>query len=307
MPELPEVETIRRGLDPQVRGLVIADAVTGLHRGFLFDYSKFRTTIKGQVILGLSRRGKYLVFELETHYCIFHLGMTGQLTLRDPQKEDVPFERHPITGLQKTSQHAVDKHTHLQFLLETGSLIFFRDVRKFGKVVLLRREEGALDVFFRHLGLEPFSSDYDLGEFLSLMRDRKSRIKSWLLDQRFVAGVGNIYADEALFEAGVHPSRRVNQLRLYEKHSLFDAIPLVLERGIRFGGTSIRDFVNSGGETGGHQEKLKVYGRNGQPCHACEAILEKTVVSQRGSHYCPVCQPRNGPRRVRSNRESAAH
>ena len=223
--------------------------------------------------------------------------MTGQLTLRDPSKEDMPFERHPITGLQKTSQHPVDKHTHLQFVLDNDNRILFRDVRKFGKVVLLRREKGTLEEFFGRLGLEPFTAAYAFKDFLAFMRGRKTKVKSLLLDQRFVAGVGNIYADEALFESRIHPSRRVHQLRVYEKHALFEAIPLVLEKGIRDGGTSIRDFINTEGGAGDHREQLNVYGREGKPCRNCDTPLEKIVINQRGTHFCPVCQPRRGMRR----------
>jgi formamidopyrimidine-DNA glycosylase len=297
MPELPEVETIRRGLDKQVRGSVISDILLDHHRGFQFSKAAFRRAVQGESIRRLNRRGKYLVFELDHFFCVFHLGMTGQLTIRDPSREDVPFRRHPVTGLQRTSQHSADKHTHLQFVLDNGHRILFRDVRKFGKVALLDRKKRTLEDFFSRLGLEPFTSDYNLGDFLSYMNGRKTKVKSLLLDQGFVAGVGNIYADEALFEARIHPSRSVRQLRVYEKQALFQAIPLVLEKGIRFGGTTIRDFINTDGEAGEHEQQLNVYGRQGQPCRSCDTRLEKIVVSQRGTHFCPACQPLKGWRR----------
>jgi len=300
MPELPEVETIRRGLDKQVRGSVISEILLSQHRGFQFKKAAFRTAVQGQLIHRLTRRGKYLVFELDHHFCIFHLGMTGQLTLRDPSREDVPFRRHPVTGLQRTPQHSADEHTHLQFVLDNDHRILFRDVRKFGKIALLRREKRTLEEFFSRLGLEPFTSTYNLDHFLSYMNGRRTKVKSLLLDQGFVAGVGNIYADEALFESRIHPSRRVHQLRVYEKHALFEAIPQVLEKGIRFGGTSIRDFINTEGEAGDHQQQLNVYGRQGQPCRSCDTPLEKIVVSQRGTHFCPVCQPLRGSSRKRA-------
>jgi formamidopyrimidine-DNA glycosylase len=170
-------------------------------------------------------------------------------------------------------------------------------VRRFGKVRLLPRRSSTLDKFFGHLGLEPFTSAYELGAFLDLMKNRKISIKSLLLNQSFVAGVGNIYADEALFEAGIHPSRRVHRLRVYEKKALFGAIPRVLERGIQFGGTTIRDFIDSEGNPGDHQQRLNVYGREGRPCRSCGSVVEKIVVCQRGTHFCPNCQPRSGSRR----------
>ena len=296
MPELPEVETIRRGLAPKVFGRLIAGIELGTHRGFLFDSDEFVETVTGQTIGELPRRGKYLVFELSESYCVFHLGMTGQLTLWNPDCADVPFER-TITGLEKTPQHSVDKHTHLQFLLDDGNAVFFRDVRRFGKVQLVPKAEGNLKALFSHLGLEPFTDDYDLEDFLILMRGRKTRVKSLLLNQGFVAGVGNIYADEALFAAGIHPVRRTHRLRLYEKQALFETIPRVLEKGIAYGGTTIRDFLQSDGESGEHQEKLQVYGREGEPCRRCSTPIRKTVISQRGTHFCPRCQPRSGPAR----------
>jgi len=299
MPELPEVETIRRGLDQHARGCLIRRILLGRHRGFKFRESDFKRAVEGQIIQQLGRRGKYLIFELERHYCIFHLGMTGQLTLQDSKRKQEPFVPYLMTGHQKTMRDAVDKHTHLQFVLDSGDQILFRDVRRFGKVQLLLREEGALDAFFSRLGLEPFTSDYSLENFLALMKGRKVKSKTLLLDQRFVAGVGNIYADEALFESGIHPLRRTNQLRVYERKALFEAIPLVLKKGIRFGGTSIRDFINSDGTAGNHQKKLNVYGRGGKPCRDCGTILHKIVVGQRGTHFCPVCQPRKGSRRGR--------
>lgn len=303
MPELPEVETIRRGLDQRVRGRVITKTHLGEHRGFQFSFPRFISTVNGQTIEGFSRRGKYLVFELDRSYCVFHLGMTGQLTVRNPGLEDVPFQRNPVTGLQRSRQHPVDKHTYLQFQLDSGESILFRDIRKFGKVRLLPRDKVALERFFGHLGLEPFTSAYELGTFVKRMRGRKTKIKTLLLDQSFVAGLGNIYADEVLFESGIYPERRVEGLRVYEMKALFETIPRVLKEGIRFGGTSFRDFVNSEGALGEHQQKLNVYGRGGEPCRRCASVLKKIVVSQRGTHFCPFCQPRRGRRRGRAGGE----
>ena len=305
MPELPEVETIRRGLSPRVIGRSICDLVMGrreaVRRILQIDAQYLAREIRGQTVRDLSRRGKFLVFELDRHHLIIHLGMTGQLTFRDPAKADSRrFLRHPLTGLERASQHAPDKHTHLQFIFGEETALLFRDIRQFGKVFLVGKQEDVLSRFFADLGVEPLTSSYRLEVFLHKLRRRKLRLKSLLLDQSFVAGVGNIYADEALFEAGLHPERRVGSLRRLEKEKLFEAIPRVLERGIVFGGTTLRDYVNSDGEKGSHQEELRIYGRADRPCYRCGSTVERVVISQRGSHFCPDCQPR----RPRSNARS---
>lgn len=293
MPELPEVETIRRGLRPRVVGRTICEVCVGQRRILRVPARRLAQIICGQKIQALDRRGKFLVFELDDHCLILHLGMTGQLTLRDPARTDrVRFIRHPVTGLQRIVQHAPDRHTHLQILFENGTALLFRDIRQFGRVSLIKRKAGALADFFAGLGLEPFTPSYTLEAFLEKFRHRKLKIKSLLLDQSFVAGVGNIYADEALFEAGIHPARSVRSLRRWEKERLFEAIGKVLLRGISFGGTSLRDYVNSEGEQGSHQEELRVYGRRGQYCLCCASEISRTVINQRGTHFCPRCQPR---------------
>ncbi len=294
MPELPEVETIRRGLIKQgVCGRTIAGLTVGDPRIFQVDPMRLEEALPGQKILQLDRRGKFLVFDLERSRLIFHLGMTGQVTLRDPERADDPdFRRHPVTGLQRARQHAPDQHTHLQIHLQDGSSILFRDVRKFGKIYLCPLDREGADAVFSRLGLEPFTSEYTLDRFMDGFQNRKLRIKSLLLDQKFVAGIGNIYADEALYEAGLHPARTVRSLRRYEKERLFLAIPKVLARGIAYGGTSLRDYVNAEGEQGKHQDQLQVYGRSGLACRKCGSIVHKIVLSQRSTHFCPTCQMR---------------
>lgn len=293
MPELPEVETIRRGLLPKIKGQRIEAIAADGSKVFQMASQVVGQQLPGQTIRDLQRRAKYLIFELDRHRLVVHLGMTGQLTLRNPRAKDADrFLRHPGTGLQRARQHAPDQHTHLQIHLEDGKSVLFRDVRKFGKIYLFENAEEGITTLFSRLGPEPFSEGYTLKQFLEKMGTRKLPVKSLLLDQRFVAGVGNIYADEALFEAGVHPARRVRYLRKYEKVRLFEAVPLVLRKGIQSGGTTISDFIDSDGATGGFQEELNVYGREGQRCYRCDSLILKTKVAQRGTHFCPVCQKR---------------
>jgi len=293
MPELPEVETIRRGLLPKIKGQRIDGITEDGSKVFQTDPELLGRHLPGQAIRDLHRRAKYLIFDLERHRVIVHLGMTGQLTLRSPEKRDSDgFLRHPVTGLQRTRQHAPDRHTHFQIHLANGTSVLFRDVRKFGKVYLYDNADERAVALLARLGPEPFSENYTLKGFLEKAGVRKLRIKSLLLDQRFIAGVGNIYADEALFQAGVFPGRRVCYLRKYEKVRIYEAVPDVLRKGIVAGGTTISDYVDSDGEVGGFQEQLNVYGREGQRCYRCDSVIQKTVVGQRGTHYCPVCQKR---------------
>lgn len=296
MPELPEVETIRRGLEPRILDARIEGVETREARVFQLPARKLKRILSGKSIKGVDRRGKYLILELDNGHLVFHLGMTGQLTLRNPQEEDSPsFIRHPVTGLQRARQHAPDQHTHLRLQLQDGVSLLYRDPRKFGKIFWVEGKETQFSEFFYCLGPDPFSESYQEVEFLRRMKTRKLAVKALLLDQSFVAGVGNIYADETLFLSRIHPLRKSHALRKYERVRLFRMIPRVLEKGIYFGGTSLRDYINSDGEKGSYQENLLVYGRTGEPCSRCGHPVAKIMVAQRGTHFCPVCQPRSRP------------
>jgi formamidopyrimidine-DNA glycosylase len=290
VPELPEVETIRRGLVGRVTGQSVSAVVTRDCRVFQGPPGELEGLVS-QRIQGIDRRAKFLHFEFERNDLVIHLGMTGQLTLRDVRQPDSQgFQRHETTGLQRIRQHAPDRHTHFQLHLDGGQQLLYRDIRMFGKIHFLSKESGELKVMFSKLGMEPLSEQYNYGTFESCLRSRSLRVKSFLLNQQFVAGIGNIYADEALFLAGIRPTVRVSRLSRKAKKALFEAIPEVLEAGIRFGGTSMRDFINTDGEVGSNQEELMVYGRKGLPCYRCGHPVKKIVVSQRGTHYCPRCQ-----------------
>ena len=297
MPELPEVETIRQGLREQILGATIRDVELTGCRIFQTPAELLLARLPQQQIVEIDRRGKFLIVRLSRDRLVIHLGMTGQLTVWYPERPDSEdFLRHPVTGLQRVRQHSVDKHTHLQLQFKDGRSLWFRDPRKFGKCHLLEKES-ELTALLTHLGMEPLSDEYTMPTFLKGLQGRKTSIKALLLNQRVVAGVGNIYADEALFQAAIHPSRRANRLRRYEKQRLFQAIRLALEKGVTYGGTTLRDYVNSDGREGGNQDELFVYGRTGQPCPRCGTRIEKIVVAQRGTHFCPGCQSRSKPNR----------
>jgi len=292
MPELPEVETVRRSLESRLVGARISNCCVTEKK--ILRSTRGVDILEGQTVLSLDRRGKYLIVETDRHHVIVHLGMTGQLTIRDPNRPDSQsFDRHPVTGLETAVQHPPDRHTHFHVCLSDGRSLLFRDTRKFGRVFVLEKDGHSLLDFFaaRKLGLEPFSPSYQLPAFLALLRKRTLRIKSLLLNQSFVAGVGNIYADEALFEAGIHPARRTTTLRRSEKILLFEKVLVVLERGIRNKGTTFRDFIDGDGREGDNRDELFVYGRAGEPCLRCGTAIRKIVVSQRGTHFCPTCQP----------------
>jgi formamidopyrimidine-DNA glycosylase len=293
MPELPEVETIRRRLGKKVIGHRIERAVVRLGKIVVHPSPRvFQQAVRSERIQGIARRGKYLLFETPKTIIVVHLGMTGQLTYWDQRRtDDRQFRVHPLTGLQRARQHRVDKHTHVTLYFADGNALHYRDIRQFGKWRLYRKEEFEQSGFLKRLGLEPFTPDYCWSAFQQLLEGRARCMKTLLLDQGFVAGVGNIYADEALFEARIHPERVASSLSRTEKLRLFRAIPLVLERGLENNGTTIQDFIDPDGEEGGNQEFLQVYGRKNENCLRCRTPIQRLVIGQRSSHFCPRCQP----------------
>lgn len=270
MPELPEVETIANGL----RGPLIGHAFTDVHVGWENIIAspavpEFQRRIRGQQILGIRRRGKYLIFDLSGgDRLIIHLKMTGQLTVRSG---DAP----------------ADPHGHTVFDLDDGRQLRFLDTRKFGRVYLVADENEVVG----SLGPEPLSDDFTLAGFAALVRKRKGALKPLLLNQQFIAGIGNIYADEALFVAGIHPQRQADTLTDPEIERLYQAIRQVLCQALADQGTTFDGAYRQvdGGE-GGHQENLMVFRRKGQPCPRCGRAIERIVVGGRGTHFCPCCQ-----------------
>lgn len=305
MPELPEVETIVRMLIPNVEGRRIAVADLRLGRMLLGTSPKaFADALKGQAVARILRRGKYIVLELEDCALVIHLGMTGQLTFSPADfVENAGFVRS-ITGLERPKGvHPVDKHTHLILNLAGGERVLFRDPRTFGKLFLTPGGQWPGHPRLRILGEEPLTLKIPgfLKRHFPLASSRP--IKAVLLDQSFLAGVGNIYADEALFRSGIHPRVPARDLDLAAMTRLLQAVKQVLRKGIRNRGTSFSDYRKPDGSEGSNQGRLLVYGRGGEPCRACGAILEKSLVAQRGTVHCPACQPL--PAAGRKKRRSA--
>ena len=294
MPELPEVETIVNDLRPQLVGR----RFESLHltrdpaiRARLVRYPSANTFIRrlrGRTIMSIQRRGKYIVMPLDPaaaanngsaggiatagERVIVHLGMTGHLRVWEPEEAPV-------------------KHTHFRALLDSGLELRYDDPRQFGRLVLGSMDELiAARAFPARLGPEPIHGDLTEAEFERLIRARRRPVKSALLDQSFLAGVGNIYADEACFRAGIRPSRWTHRLTVRERRALYEAIQHVLENSIAARGSSIINYVDGFGLRGGNQEKLLVYGRSGEPCLRCGTPLQGTRLAGRGTVYCRKCQ-----------------
>jgi formamidopyrimidine-DNA glycosylase len=273
MPELPEVETVKRSLAPCLKGKKIENVKIFFDGIIKYPTSTlFRETIIGRTIVDLERRGKYLLFVLDKSFTlVIHLRMTGQLTVCS---QSLP----------------INKHTHLIFSLSSKQELRFTDIRKFGLVYLVPTGDWKCIKGLWNLGYEPLGEDFTLQAFTELLKGKKGKLKSFLLDQSKIAGIGNIYADEILFQAGLHPERTIKTLKTAEVKKLYQAIRLTLEEAVIYRGTSLRDYVDGHGEKGGFQERLQVYGRRGEPCYRCQTPLERIVVAGRGTVFCPRCQ-----------------
>lgn len=281
MPELPEVETVVRGLRARLTGRRILEA--RLHQPLILRGSPaaFHRAVARARLAGLERRGKFIIFHLGNQrdavpaWClIVHLGMTGQLFCC---RSAEPYQ----------------KHTHATFVLDTGEHLRLRDPRRFGRLEVIPAHQ--LDAYFAHFGPEPL--DISFPAFAARFADRRAPVKSLLLDQNRLRGLGNIYSDEALFAARIHPARPAGELDRAGLRRLYAAIRRVLDAAIAAEGTSFSDYITAEGRLGNFQYRLRVYGRAGKPCPRCRARIERIVLSGRSSHFCPRCQP--APRGLR--------
>jgi formamidopyrimidine-DNA glycosylase len=290
MPELPEVEVTRRRIGKLLVGRKIARLVTTKPSYFfLTSPRKLQAELAGRTVQKLDRHGKYLLARLDSGATLLlHLGMTGQLFgegARSIRLLRAPDRRSKAT--EKPRGFTPDEHTHLQVEFDDdGPRVFFRDVRKFGKVLLV--QAGRSDARLEKLGIDALLAS---GEHLfEAARARKIPIKSLLLDQAVVAGIGNIYADEALFIAGVSPQRVARRVDAQACAAIIAAAQQVMRRSIQTGGSSISDYVNPDGSDGGYQNERRVYGREDEPCPTCRTPIRRVVIAQRSSHFCPACQ-----------------
>jgi len=278
MPELPEVETIRRQLAPRVQGRVLARVRVDDERWCMpLAPRAMERALQGRRVESLGRRGKYLVWELSgERYLLQHLRMTGNL-LYDPADRPV--------------------HTRVAIDLDDGHALLYVDARRFGTGQLAEGRDGLDDFLGARLGLEPFDPGFGAEHLRALARDSRAPVKAFLLDQKRVAGVGNIYADEALFRAGIHPLRPAGRLTRAQWEALAPAIVETLEAGIAANGASIDDFRHLDGAYGSFQDEFLVHLHEGDPCPRCGGPVRKLVAAGRGTYVCERCQPR--PRRPR--------
>ena len=270
MPELPEVETIRRGLAPILAGRRITQ-VTVRHRGLRWPVSQaLEQQIEGRTVRSVNRRGKYLLLGCDAGTLIVHLGMSGSLCV--------------VAGSIPPG-----RHDHLDAVLNDGRVLRFNDPRRFGSLHWVEGDPLAHPLL-APLGPEPLEPGFD-GEWLfRTAHGRKAAIKHVLMDSHLLAGIGNIYANEALFQAGIHPGRSAGRLSLARYRLLAQALTDVLQRALDAGGSTLRNFVDATGAPGYFQQQYGVYGRNGKPCRNCGAAIRAVRQGQRSTFYCPRCQ-----------------
>lgn len=280
MPELPEVETIKKTLQRMIIGKTIAH-VTVLWPKIIKlpdDVALFRIRLAGQTFQGVERRGKFLKLILDDDVLVSHLRMEGRYAV---STQGAPY----------------DKHTHVMFALMDGSELRYRDVRKFGTMHVFAKGEEERHLPLSHLGPEPLGPKFTQAYMDRVFAKTTRTIKAVLLDQTIVAGLGNIYVDESLFRARLHPERFARGLDTVEIRRLHRAIRKVLREAVTQGGTTVRTYLNGDGEMGMFQQSLFVYGKEGKPCKVCGTELEKRLVAGRGTHFCPTCQ-REHPRHI---------
>lgn len=268
MPELPEVETTRSGIEPHVCGQVISDIIIRQPK-LRWPVSEQLQQLVNATVTGVGRRGKYLLLETTSGTCLIHLGMSGSLRIT----------RHSV---------APEKHDHVDIIFTNGIVLRLRDPRRFGAV--LWAGCGELHPLLIKLGPEPLTDEFS-GEYLfKKSRNRRINVKAFIMDSHIVVGVGNIYANEALFAAGIDPRIAAGEISEKRYALLVAGIKQVLQQAIGQGGTTLRDFVREDGQTGYFQIELKVYGRSGEACPACGMLLRQIKQSQRSSWFCPGCQ-----------------
>ncbi len=269
MPELPEVETTRRGLAPHVVGRRVLALVIRQPRLREPIAREVATRVKGRTVLRLSRRGKYLLLHFANGDLIVHLGMSGSLRI-----------------VEETAE--AGSHDHVDWVLDSGYRLRFRDPRRFGTVAWASSAKA--HALLRALGPEPLTSDFHATGLFDRSRGRRVAVKQFLMDHRVVAGIGNIYANEALFRAGIHPARAAGRIALCRYERLVEAVRRVLHEAIEAGGTTLRDFVGGEGQAGYFSQQLQVYGRAGQACAECGGVIACIRIGQRSTYYCPRCQ-----------------
>lgn len=272
MPELPEVETTRCGIEPHLQNRRIEKIIVRDRRLRWPVTASLEKQAQGAVIESIQRRGKYLLLYTTQGKIIIHLGMSGSLRILD--------HKTPVA-----------KHDHIDVIVDSGQALRFHDPRRFGSVIWTRKDP------LQHprlidLGPEPLTDDFNAELLYQKSRGRKLAIKNFIMDSHIVVGVGNIYACESLFMAAIHPNHAAGKVSIKRMEKLVDAIKTILARAIKQGGTTLKDFTNSDGQPGYFSQSLNVYGREGEACPQCQRPVRRIVQGQRSTFYCPNCQKR---------------
>lgn len=272
---MPEVETVCRTLEKLITGKTIARVTASLPRILQRpdDPAEFAALLEGRTFIGVERRGKFIRLLLDGLTIVSHLRMEGRYGLfRD--------------------EEPVEPHTHVIFHFADGTALRYKDVRQFGTMHVFASGEEWRHPPLNKLGIEPLADTFTQEAFTNALRGRTTKIKPLLLNQEVIVGLGNIYVDESLHAAGIHPERTADSLKRAEKERLYEAIIATLAAAVAAGGSSVKSYVNGQGEMGMFQHELRAYGRTGEPCPACGSPIEKSVVGGRGTHTCPQCQRR---------------
>ncbi len=277
MPELPEVETVMRGLAPVLEGVRLEKVQAFVPKLRVDLPIDFEERLTGNRVVQLSRRSKYILVECEDGLtAILHLGMSGRVSIYGANTH------HPARA----------KHDHVTILTERGDLVVFNDPRRFGLIVFSTADTIQTHALIKDIGPEPLGNAFDVDTFWARIKTRKSPIKTVLLNQKVVAGLGNIYVCEALWRAGIHPTRRADRVRRKDAEKLVPIIRDVLTEAIAAGGSTLKDYAQVSGELGYFQHRFKAYGREGEPCltQGCGSTIERIVQSNRSTFFCPTCQ-----------------
>jgi len=270
MPELPEVETSRRGIEPHLLNRKIKEVIIRQHKLRWPIPENLPQLVAGKKILAVSRRAKYIYLELENGTIIIHLGMSGSLRIC-------------------TEKMPAEKHDHIDIQVSNNKILRLRDPRKFG-CVLWAKGDVASHKLIKPLGPEPLDESFSADYLYSTAKKRQCSIKAFIMNSHIVVGIGNIYASEALFRAGINPKRSAGKISFTRIEKLVDAIKITLHAAIKEGGTTLRDFTGISGQPGYFAQKLLVYGRTGEPCPQCNEAVKQFVQQSRSTFYCPNCQ-----------------
>lgn len=273
MPELPEVETSRRGISPHIKQQVLHKVVVRQPQMRWPVPIKALASLEGLMLNAVERRGKYLQLKFDCGQVLLHLGMSGSLRIVE----------------QGT---AVKKHDHIDFEFANGKVLRLHDPRRFGCCLYHSNNEPEVHKLLAKLGPEPLSDDFSFEYFYQQSRKKKKPIKQWLMDSHLVVGVGNIYACESLFQAGIRPTAVVGRVSKVRLELLYHAVREILAKAIEQGGTTLKDFVSAEGSPGYFKQELAVYGREGESCNTCQSTIKNIKLSGRSSFYCPSCQGR---------------